>query len=93
MNRTMSLAEPSTGELLTLYQHISPFETGKVSAEQTSTIYLAHSEPLISASTQFPTIGNDETSDTSSTVVQRVTVQNAGTNPRRPSSSSGVHSY
>lgn len=97
MNRTMSLADTTTGDLLAvpnMYQNISQFETGKAPSaaevsSTTSAVQFTSPEPLISASTQFPNIGNENPTNYSSVLSAQLCAKDVATNPLRRNSTSG----
>ncbi|KAL5111141.1 Homeobox protein prophet of Pit-1 [Taenia crassiceps] len=96
MNRTMSLADTTTGELLAvpnIYQNMNQFETGKAAPiaevpSTTSAVHFTSPEPLISASTQFPNIGNENQSGYSSVLSAQLSAKDVATNPLRRNSTS-----
>ncbi|CDS40499.1 homeobox [Echinococcus multilocularis] len=96
MNRTMSLADTSTGELLAvsnMYQNINQFEPGKVTpvAEVPSTtgaVHFTSPEPLIAASTQFPNVENENQTNYSPVLSAQLSSKDIGTNSLRRNSAS-----
>lgn len=97
MNRTMSLADTTTGELLTvptMYQNMNQFESDKMTSvgdvpSTSGAVYLASPEPLISTSTQFPNIGNENQTNNSPMLSAQLSAKDAGTNPLRRNSIAG----
>ncbi|KAM3180949.1 hypothetical protein ACTXT7_015304, partial [Hymenolepis weldensis] len=94
MNRTMSLADTTTGELLgvpTMYQAVNQYENGKGSSigdvpSSNEATYYTPPEPLISTSTQFPNVRNENQSLHSPMLSARLSANEASNNTLRRNS-------
>ena len=93
----MSLADTTSGELLAvpnMYQNVNQFENGKSTSvgdiqPTTSAVYFTSSETLISTSTQFPNIGNENSILSSPVLSAQLSSKGIDSNPLKRNSASG----